>query len=67
MKGDEVRKLRDDEITAEIARLRNELFDLRSQTVTEKVEDNSKFKKHRRDVARLLTEQGTRRVAAAKA
>jgi len=35
--------------------------------VTEKVEDNSKFKKHRRDVARLLTEQGTRRVAAAKA
>jgi len=67
VKGDEVRKLRDDEITAEIARLRNELFDLRSQTVTEKVEDNSKFKKHRRDVARLLTEQGTRRVAAAKA
>src|SRR6185503_10605581 len=60
MKGQEVHKLTDDEIGVEIKRLRNELYTLRTQAVTEKVEDVSRFKKTRRDIARLLTERNAR-------
>jgi large subunit ribosomal protein L29 len=51
----------------ETSRLRRELFDLRIQTVTQKVEDVSRIGKIRRDVARLLTETSARRIAAAPA
>lgn len=64
MTGTEVRAMKDEELTTELARLRTELFGLRAQTVREKVEDNSKFGKTRRDIARLLTEQTARRKAA---
>ncbi|MFM1936587.1 MAG: Ribosomal protein [Planctomycetota bacterium] len=60
MKAAEVKKLRDDEIAAEAARLRKKLFELRAQTVTEKVKDNSQFRKHRKDLARVLTERSAR-------
>jgi large subunit ribosomal protein L29 len=60
MKGAEVNKLNDAELTTEVARLRNDLFDMRTQSVTQKVEDTSKFKKTRKDIARVLTEQSTR-------
>lgn len=60
MKGQESHKLTDEEIGVEIKRLRNELFTLRTQAVTEKVEDVSRFKKTRRDIARLLTERNAR-------
>ena len=55
----------DEKLSAEVKGLRNQLFSLRSQTVTEKVEDNSQFRKIRRDIARLLTVQHERRTAAA--
>ena len=60
MKAAEVKKLRDDEIAAEAARLRKKLFELRAQTDTEKVKDNSQFRKHRKDLARVLTERSAR-------
>lgn len=60
MIGSEVRAMKDDELSLELGRLRNRLFDLKSQTVTEKVEDTSQFQKTRRDIARLLTEQKAR-------
>jgi len=60
MKAAEVKKLRDDEIAAEATRLRKKLFELRAQTVTEKVKDNSQFRKHRKDLARVLTERSAR-------
>ena len=60
MKAAEVKKLRDDEITAEAKRLRKQLFDLRAQTVTEKTKDSSQFKKNRKDLARVLTERSSR-------
>ncbi|MBL9001144.1 MAG: 50S ribosomal protein L29 [Phycisphaerae bacterium] len=63
MTGEEVRKMKDDELKQELARVRNDLFDLRSQTVTEKVEDTSKFGKLRKDIARMLGEQRRRAVA----
>ena len=66
MKATEVKKLRDDEITAEAKRLRKQLFDLRAQTVTEKTKDSSQFKKTRKDLARVLTERSTRMKKATK-
>jgi len=56
MKPSEVRKLQDEEIAIEVKRLRRHLFDLRTQAVTEKIEDTSQFGKARRDLARLLGE-----------
>jgi len=63
MKGNEVHKMGEDELGVELAKLRNDLYDLRSQAVTEKVEDTSKFGKLRKDIARLLTEQRVRETA----
>jgi len=62
--GAEVRKLRDDEIKAELGRVTTKLFDLRTQTTTEKVEDTSQFKKLRKDIARLKTEARARQIKA---
>jgi ribosomal protein L29 len=61
MKAKEVHKLSDDEIEAELKRLRQRSFELRTQAVTEKIEDTSQFATARRDIARLLTERSMRR------
>lgn len=61
MKAKEVHKLSDDEIEAELKRLRQRTFELRTQAVTEKIEDTSQFGQTRRDIARLLTERSIRR------
>ncbi len=60
MTGDEVRKLKDEEIEIEVGRLRERLVTLRTQSVTEKVEDVSQFSKTRKDIARLLQERRRR-------
>lgn len=67
MKAVEVHKLSNDEIKVEVNRLRRRLFDLRAQTVTEKIEDTSQFKKTRKDLARVLTEMNARKAKAATA
>jgi len=63
--NEEIRKMRDEEIGIELKKVREKLFTLRSQTVTEKVEDTSQLKKLRKDVARLLTERRARQLAKA--
>ncbi len=60
MKAKEVHKLSDEEIEAELKRLRQRTFELRTQAVTEKIEDTSQFSDTRRDIARLLTERSVR-------
>lgn len=55
MTGKESRALSQEEIGIELRRLRDKLFTLRTQTVTEKVENNSQFGKLRKDIARLMT------------
>lgn len=60
MTGKEVKAMKADELKVTLDKLRNELFDLRSHAVTEKVEDTSKFGKIRKDIARVLTEQRNR-------
>ncbi len=65
MKTSEIRQLNDEELLAELARVRRHVFDLRSQAVTEKLEDPSLMTKARRDIARLLTVARQRELAAA--
>lgn len=60
MTGEEVRKLTDEELGEELKSRRARVYQLRTQTVSEKVEDNSQIMRTRRDVARLLTEQSAR-------
>ena len=55
MKIQDVRKLSDEELQTELVRLQRRLFDIRSQAVTEKLEDPTMVTKSRRDVARLKT------------
>ncbi|HAU39247.1 MAG TPA: 50S ribosomal protein L29 [Phycisphaerales bacterium] len=64
MKIKEVRQLNDEELRTELARLRRHLFDIRSQAVTEKLEDPSMLTKAKRDIARILTEMRQREQAA---
>lgn len=66
MKAKEVHKFNDEEVSIEIGRLRKRMFELRSQKVTDKIEDTSQFKKTRRDIARLLTEQRERAIRKAQ-
>jgi len=62
----ELKKLSDEQLTAEIGSMRERLHKLRTQTTTEKVEDLSQFKKIRRNIARASTEATRRRMAASK-
>jgi len=55
MKIGEILELSEEELQTELERLRRHLFDLRSQAVTEKLEDPSMVTKARRDIARILT------------
>ena len=61
MKSDEIRKLSDEELGLEIERAKRTLFEIRSQAVTEKLEDPSMVTKGRRDIARMLTIAAQRR------
>ncbi len=60
MKAEQFRAMKTDELHSELERLRRHLFDLRAQSVTEKLEDPTQLGKARRDVARILTELGAR-------
>ncbi|MGB2819778.1 MAG: 50S ribosomal protein L29 [Phycisphaerae bacterium] len=55
MKINEIRQLSDEELRMELDRVRRHLFDVRSQAVTEKLEDPSMLTKAKRDIARILT------------
>jgi large subunit ribosomal protein L29 len=63
MTGKQIREMKDEEIGIRLKELRQRLFELRCQSVSEKVEDNSQFGKVRRDIARLLTERTARQAA----
>ncbi|MBS3734528.1 MAG: 50S ribosomal protein L29 [Phycisphaerae bacterium] len=66
MKISEVRELTEEELATELARLRRHLFDLRSQAVTEKLEDPSMLVGTKRDIARILTVMRQRELAEAR-
>jgi large subunit ribosomal protein L29 len=55
MKINEIRELKTEELHSELDRLRRHAFDLRTQAVTEKLQDPSMLTKAKRDIARILT------------
>jgi len=65
MKISEVTALNPEELAVELERLKRHLFDLRAQAVTERLEDPTMIGKAKRDIARLLTVQREREIAAA--
>lgn len=67
MKASEVHKMSQQELVEEGQRLRKRLFELRSQAVTEKLENPKQLGNIRRDIARLLTEQRQRQLKEVKA
>ena len=64
MKVSEVRQLSDEELHTELQRVRRHLFDVRSQAVTEKLEDPTMLTKAKRDIARILTVMREREIRA---
>ena len=66
MKIQEIRELTDEELASELDRLRRHLFDLRAQSVTEKLADPSMITKARRDIARILKVTKQRQMSKAK-
>ena len=55
MKANEIREMNPDELDGELENLEQRLFEIRSQAVTEKLEDPSLLTKMRRDIARVKT------------
>jgi len=55
MKVSEIRQYSTEELHNELQNQRRRLFDLRAQSVTEKLEDPSLLTKTKRDIARILT------------
>ena len=54
MTAKEIREKETDHLKHELEEKRKHLFDLRSQAVTEKLEDPSQLRKTRRDIARAF-------------
>lgn len=52
---EQIRAMKTDELYQELAAKRRHLFDLRSQAVTEKLEDPTQLGKTRKQIARVLT------------
>ena len=55
MKASEIREMNPDELEGELENLERRLFDIRSQAVTEKLEDPTQLTKTKRGIARLKT------------
>ncbi len=66
MKIKEIRDKSDDALKAELAERRKHLFDLRSQAVTEKLEDPTQLTKTRKEIARIKTIIRERQLAETK-
>jgi len=67
MKINEIQEKQTSVLRTELAEKRRHLFDLRSQAVTEKLEDPTQLGKTKRDIARVLTVLRQRELAEEKA
>lgn len=67
MTAKEIREWETQHLGHELAEKAKHLYDLRSQAVTEKLEDPSQLRKTRRDVARIKTVMRERQIAQQKA
>ncbi len=55
MKAEDIRELKDEELTAKLAELRAERFNLRFRSATESIDNPMRFRSIRRDIARIQT------------
>ena len=55
MKIAEIREMKTEELHSELDRLRRHLFDLRSQAVTENLQNPTMLTEAKRDIARIFT------------
>lgn len=67
MKASEFRAMSDEHLGLHLKEVTKNLFHLRLQSATERLETPSEIKKVRRDIARILTIRRERELAAAKA
>ena len=67
MKMKEIREKEAEHLRHELVEKQKHLFDLRSQAVTEKLEDPSQLTKTRKDIARLKTALRQREIEAKQA
>jgi large subunit ribosomal protein L29 len=63
MKANDIRDMNPDELVDEMESLEKRLFEVRSQAVTEKIEDPSLLTKLKRDIARIKTVVRERQLA----
>lgn len=61
----ELREMSDDQLVAELNETRKRLFELRFQAATERLDAPTELKKLRLTIARILTVQKQREIAAA--
>ena len=66
-KVEDLRVKSDDQLSADLADLKREQFNLRFQAATNQIEKPSRVREVRRGIARIKTLQGERSRAAAKA
>ena len=67
MKPAEIRALSDEELAKKLEETRAELFNLRFQMATSQLDNTARVKTVKKDIARVLTEQRAREIAAEKA
>ena len=67
MKAKEVRELSDEQLAQKLEEGRAELFNLRFQMATSQLDNTARVRTVKRDIARVLTEQRARQIAAEKA
>ncbi len=63
MKASEVRALTDSELTGKLSQLKTELFNLRFQAATSRLENPSRIRQVRKDIARVATIWNERQLA----
>ena len=66
MKMTEIRELSDEQLAQKLEDGRAELFNLRFQMATSQLDNTARVKTVKKDIARVLTEQRARQIAAEK-
>ena len=66
MKVEEIRKMSGEELSSELASLKEELFKLRFQHATNQLDNPAQIAQVKRDIARVMTIQREKQLAANK-
>lgn len=66
MKVEEIRKMSDEELSNELTSLKEELFKLRFQHATNQLDNPAQIAQVKRDIARVMTIQREKQLAANK-